>query len=179
MKKSEMEEFYGLMSLTHEVMSPNHKAPSPEKVRLYFTALCEYPLEMVRMAFERVIKEKTISTFPLVGEIIEAISAPVKNKIELDAHRAFSFICAVAHRAGIVPIVFEDPLAEEAARISFGGVEKFSQMPVDQDTFNRNVFVDVYKKLARERIQDDLDRARLTEGREILQLKEKEENNES
>ena len=179
MKKSEMEEFYSLMSLTHEATTPNHKAPSPEKVRLYFTALCEYPFRVVRAAFERVIKEKTISTFPLVGEILEAISAPVKNKIELDAHRAFSFICKVAHRAGIVPIVFEDPLAEEAARISFGGVEKFSQMPVDQDTFNRKVFVDIYKKLARERIQGDLYHVRLTEGREILQLKESEEKNGS
>ena len=179
MKKNDIDCFYELMSLIHGAMTPNHKPPSPEVVMLYFNALKEFPFEIIQAAFERVIKEKIISTFPLIGEILAAISTPDENRVQLAAHRAFREVCKAAEYVGFLETEIQDSFAEEAARIAFGGIEAFAQMPIEQDSFNRKTFVDIYKKLVAEKIREDLEETKKLGEYKTKFLEQRKEINES
>lgn len=145
--------FARMMALLQEVFVPD-KPISKEKVRLYFELLAPYLIEDVCKAAEKIIRTKRYSTFPLPAEFMEALGeGTAEGKVELRALSAWEYACArFDGRQGGV----DDPLLDEAIRITFGGWERFGQTDPDREALDRKHFLECFKALAEKEVKDEI-----------------------
>lgn len=71
MQKSDRKKFIEIMAGMQESFTPD-KAVKPEKVEIYWEMFKDWRLDAFRNACMHVVRTKTINTFPLVAEIINA-----------------------------------------------------------------------------------------------------------
>lgn len=137
--------FARMMALLQEVFVPD-KPISKEKVRLYFELLSSHAIDDVCKAAEKIIKTKRYATFPLPAEFSEALGEGTdEGKLEIRALAAWECACS---RFDFRQCGADDPLLNEAIRITFGGWERFGQTNPDREAIDRKHFLECFKALA-------------------------------
>jgi hypothetical protein len=106
MQDQDKQKFATLIKVLAETYSPNDK-PSKERVEIYFRVLSEYTIEQVEQGIIKLLKtRKTTTTFPVPGEIIDAIGGDQSNSL-LALKKAEA---AVEHHGSYSTVVFDDPV---------------------------------------------------------------------
>jgi len=141
------------------------KPVTREKNRIYFSFLKRYDLDEIEDAAERIINEKKISTFPTIAEILDKIGAPDEelesNALEL-WNKACNLIIMGDHES-------DDLILDRTIELAFGSWRKFGETHPENESFDRNHFVNCYKNvikkekeliLSRGNVFDELNKTR-------------------
>lgn len=117
-----------------EVMSALGEASgqesTPFKEKIYAQALEDMPIEAIEQAAWAIIKTRTFSTFPKIGEIREMIGGKTEDQAQVQA----SIVWQSIQRYGAVrSVVFDDPVTMAVILQGFGGWQKLcKELMMDQ-----------------------------------------------
>lgn len=108
MKKEDFKEFCNILAGLADIFTPE-KAFSKSRAEIYFNAFQDMDIEVFRKACSIVVQSKTISTFPLPGEIRQALQ-PDKTEKEASALLAINKIeNAIREHGRGRTVIFDDP----------------------------------------------------------------------
>lgn len=172
MNPNDFDKFGIFMSILQETFSPD-KPISKERTKIYFEILADIPIENIELGVKELMKTKRYPIFPLPREIRKAAGFDDEDDLDIIALQAFREACDFAYSYGQkeAKSKHNDPVAEEAIRLCFGGWEYFQDTDPKNETWDRKNFVEIYKKLALVDKRDKL----LSAATIMKQLKENRE----
>ena len=141
MKKEDEKQFSKIMAGLQEVYTPE-KPISTAKLEIYWMAFQDWTIEQFQAACQALLQTKTISTFPLPGEI-RAASQEKDRALEawLLARNAIS-ICT-----NTASVIFSDAVIHSVIE-AMGGWPKFCWIQDDELPFRQKDFLEYYKFFA-------------------------------
>lgn len=135
-----------------EVMAALSEASGQEttelKERIYAQGLEEIPIEDIEQAAWSMIKTRTLSSFPKIGELRELIGGKVEDIAEIEASKVWKAINQVG---GYSAICFDDATTQAVILHAFGGWPKLCEETlVDQQKWFMKDFVKFYGSFFRQ-----------------------------
>ena len=123
-----------------------------EKIVLYWEYLKGIPVGELERAVDEIIYTRKISSLPTVAEIAERASMTSEASLTSQALTAWNR----ANDLLISGIPAKDEMLSESIRLAFGSWALFGQCDPGQEGYDRNLFVKVYKDVARKKAEERL-----------------------
>ncbi|NTV51306.1 MAG: hypothetical protein HGA69_00520 [Desulfobulbaceae bacterium] len=118
------------------------------KERIYSQALEDVPIEEIEKAAWSMIKSRTLSSFPKIGEIREAIGGKNEAVAEIEAAK---FIAAIGRVGGYSSVCFDDAITQAVIHHGFGGWSKLcAEFTYEQQKWFMKDFVKFYGSFSRQ-----------------------------
>lgn len=138
-----------------EVMAALSEASGQEttelKERIYAQGLDEFPIEAIEQAAWDMIKTRTLSSFPKIGELRELIGGKVEDIAEIEASKVWK---AISQVGGYSAICFDDATTQAVILHAFGGWSKLCEETlVDQQKWFMKDFVKFYGSFSRQNLR--------------------------
>jgi hypothetical protein len=130
-------EFAEILAGLHEVFTPEKKL-SEERIEIYWRIFGTWDIEHFRRACNNVVAQKTISTFPLPGEIIVAGNDDRALQAWITARRAIS-VCT-----NTASVIFVDPIIHSVIE-AMEGWPAFCWITDEDLPFRQRDFERLYK----------------------------------
>jgi hypothetical protein len=135
-----------------EVMGALSEASGQEttelKERIYAQGLDDIPIADIEQAAWSIIKTRTLSSFPKIGELRELIGGKVDDIAEIEASKVWKTIIQVG---GYSAICFDDATTQAVIQHAFGGWSKLcEETMVDQQKWFMRDFVKFYGSFSRQ-----------------------------
>ncbi len=145
MDKKDSKAFAQIMTALNEIYGDPSKPVSEFKMDIYFSSLQDLTIQQLNKAVNVLARTKTIKTFPLPAEIIEAA---VGNS-EDEAEAAFEVLRESIRSVGAYRSVeFQDGIIGRVVK-EMGGWEKVCDWYEDELKWNRKNFCDLYRSFVR------------------------------
>lgn len=121
------------------------------KEHIYAKALEDHPIDAIEAAAWMLIKTRTLSSFPKVGEIIELIGGKTEDIAEIEAAKVWKAILSIG---GYSSVCFDDPVTQAVIQYGFGGWSKLcGDTMVDQQKWFIKDFLRIYGSYSRQGIK--------------------------
>lgn len=135
-----------------EVMAALSEASGQEttelKERIYAQGLDEVPIEAIEQAAWDMIKTRTLSSFPKIGELRELIGGKVEDIAEIEAAKV---ITAIGKVGGYSSVCFDDAITQAVIHHGFGGWSKLcSEFMHEQQKWFMKDFAKFYGSFSRQ-----------------------------
>jgi hypothetical protein len=142
MIKENRKKLYELMTTLCEEYTPD-KAISKLKAELWFNQLEQYSLEIIEQAVYKIIRTRTLSSFPKISEIIREIEGSNENEI-IDNWLLFKDTIALV--GAYTSVQFENPILNSMVE-ALGGWPKVCEVLEDDLKWMQRDFEKLYPAL--------------------------------
>lgn len=123
---------------------------TPMKERVYAEGFSDIPIDVLEPAAWEMIRTRTLSSFPKIGEIREMLTGKVEDKAELEAAKVWE---AIKRVGGWTSVVFDDATTQAVIQYTFGGWSKLcGEMMEDQQKWFIKDFVKAYGAYSRQKV---------------------------
>jgi hypothetical protein len=135
-----------------EVMAALSEASGHEtnelKERIYAQGLEDISIDNIEHAAWSIIKSRTLSSFPKIGELREMIGGKVEDIAEIEASKVWK---AISQVGGYSSICFDDATTQAVIQHAFGGWPKLcEETQVDQQKWFMRDFAKFYSSFSRQ-----------------------------
>ncbi|MFZ4563636.1 MAG: DUF6475 domain-containing protein [Bacteroidales bacterium] len=118
------------------------------KERIYAQGLDDISISDIEQAAWSIIKTRTLSSFPKIGELREIIGGKTDDIADIEASKVWKAISSVG---GYSSIVFDDAITQAVIQHAFGGWAKLcEETMVDQQKWFMKDFVKFYGSFSRQ-----------------------------
>jgi hypothetical protein len=118
------------------------------KERIYAEGLNDIPIEQIQAAVWNIVKTRTLSSFPKIGELREMVGGKTEDIAEVEASKVWKAIISVG---GYSAVCFDDEVTQAVILYAFGGWSKLcAETLVDQQKWFRRDFVKFYGSFSRQ-----------------------------
>lgn len=142
MTSEDHERFIGALALVS--LLPGLMELNEQQIELYFRFLEDLSIEDVERAIFEIIKTKTITTFPLIGEIRAKVEMDLNSEVDAAAITAWSKASYLSESSSYPS---KSKLIENTIEMAFGDWTKFGQMDKFDEVRDRQHFIKCYKIL--------------------------------
>jgi len=137
MNQNELERFTALMGIMQEAFIPE-KPLSKERIKIYFDYLKDLSIDDIEKSTHHILNVKKIPTFPTIGEIRGYIEVSMEDKALENWHLGMNNLDSY------VSVKFEDPVVHSVIEYEFGGWEKFCNLCIKDEAWDKRRFIQAY-----------------------------------
>jgi len=114
------------------------KEVAKQTIEIYFRFLKDLPIEKIEKSVSELIYLKKISTLPTIGEIRGIIEGSAEDKALEAWHKAINNVDYY------ISVSFDDPIIHSVIEMEFGGWEKFCNLCVKDEIWDKRRFIQAY-----------------------------------